>query len=190
MVSLKELSDYENEMKDQVRELHESRKNVENYIIERRKNHAKIFWLGILTIILNIVFFSPVSGIIIVLAIINSINSFIVLVKVEYEKLEYISTYKNSLDILDESIDSCELLKQFIRGKNLEKEELTKILTFLYVTFGSNINEVKNEIEKKYQQKVLVYDYTTNEDITHFIESSNDLNTPEIEEIVTRKLKR
>ncbi|MBO5096168.1 MAG: hypothetical protein J6B98_04765 [Bacilli bacterium] len=189
MVSLKELSDYENEMKDQVRELHKSLKNVENHVIEHRKNYAKSFWFWVLLTIPNIIFFSPISVIVIILAIININSNFNSLEKVEDEKQEYISTYKNSLDILDESIDSCELLKQFIRGKNLEKEELVKISTFLYATFGSNIDEVKNEIEKKYQ-KVLVYDYTTNEDITHFIESSNDLNTPKIEEIVTRKLKR
>lgn len=157
MVSLKEINDFENDLKNAVRELELYDIETKKGFIKNKVKLSKDFWNGLILIGFNVIFLSKISIVIIIIGIIYEIVTYLKSINLSFNMSVYTESYKFNQNVLDGKIDSCELLKKYIRGNKLSKEELAKIITYLYFTFPNELNEIVQQAEEIFEEKIEIY---------------------------------
>ena len=185
-MDIKCINDYENSMKILLKEFKNKKIEIDNEI-EFHKNIINMLKkiMIILTTIFSlttIIIPSP-SFILLILNIVAlSVTTFTVirgnktLNKLEKIKILSKNEINDECKIIDNVIDSCELLKSYLRGKNLTSDELTKIITFLYLEFGFDLKDVLSDIAFKNNSSVEQID----KDNIKFTEITNNLESENI----------
>ena len=185
-MDIKCINDYENSMKILLKEFKNKKIEIDNEI-EFHKNIINMLKkiMIILTTIFSlttIIIPSP-SFILLILNIVAlSVTTFTVirgnktLNKLEKIKILSKNEINDECKIIDNVIDSCELLKSYLRGKNLTSDELTKIITFLYLEFGFELKDVLSDIAFKNNSSVEQID----KDNIKFTEITNNLESENI----------
>ena len=159
MVSLKEINDFENDLKNAVRELELYDIETKKGFIKNKVKLSKDFWNGLILIGFNVIFLSKISIVIIIIGIIYEIVTYLKSINLSFNMSVYTESYKFNQNVLDGKIDSCELLKKYIRGNKLSKEELAKIITYLYFTFPNELNEIVQQAEEMFEEKIEIYEH-------------------------------
>lgn len=159
MVSLKEINDFENDLKNAVRELELYDIETKKGFVKNKVKLSKDFWNGLILIGFNVIFLSKISIVIIIIGIIYEIVTYLKSINLSFNMSVYTESYKFNQNVLDGKIDSCELLKKYIRGNKLSKEELAKIITYLYFTFPNELNEIVQQAEEIFEEKIEIYEH-------------------------------
>ena len=152
-MDIKRVNDYENAKKQELKEFKNSLidfdKKLEIYykLINSLKKVCHLSNLYIFLILFTSNTYIPFILILINFCIIKYGNKMIY--KLDQIKISAKNSFKEELKILSEIIDSCELLKSFLRGKTLMSEDLSKIVSYLYLEFGNNLNDVIDQISKQ-----------------------------------------
>lgn len=198
MVDLKQINDVENEFKDNLRESVIKYEEAKNHIhngLKTCKYLTNVFKITIVINGLTLIFFSAYSAFILVAGLaalyigcktkktfINAQN----FLETEYEMIQ---------NALSDLIDSCELLKDYVRGKKLEDKDLVKIIMFLYTTFGNELDDIIKLLSNNLNTNVALLNEEGN--IEKMFDDTSEVNyefttesiIPE-DENYTRKLKR
>lgn len=154
--NIKNISDYENDLKDLLKRIIEEQININNYNIKREKTNKIIDSINVGLLVASIIM--PGQNIIsalyfISLIIINKIISSVVKNNNERIKIALEEKKKN----VNDKIDSLELLKSYLRYRNITTEEKIKIIENLYMVYSTDLQCIIDEIESDDIKLHLIY---------------------------------
>lgn len=193
MVDLKQICDVENNFKNTLKEEileYESTKTYINNGIKKCNYLSNLFKVTIVINGLALIFFSSYSSFLLVTGLAalyvgckkkkNFIN------KQNFLNVEH----EMNQNVLNDLIDSCELLKDYVRGKKLEDKDLVKIIMFLYTTFGNELDDIIKLLSNNLKSNVDLFD--EEENLEKMVDDTSELDYEFTLEnnSYTRKLKR
>ena len=166
----------ENNLKQEISEKHSKLEHDKNIYAETLNVLFDLEKKGIaILIIINIVIMllTP-TGVLIG----SSIFSFLITYSFErFQKLAEtgykidIANKENDIDFLKSKLESVYLFEDYLNDKTLTREELLKIVTFLYLDFKKEIHPIIENIEKEYETAVVLR--TEEENIVYDSRESN-----------------